>query len=170
MGESCCISTGPRRRALWSEEDLADLHMGDAALGTCPPQSGSGLAAAVGQWSCHVFPSSSGLWTPVRGCECFHRMQHWLGTCPVPGDKWMLWHQGRMKWFCSCLSPHSPQLVLPCTGMFALVVTVFTLPLDVSLQATRMSQPSPVASTHLSGSRAGAGCRWEHREAVLSRG
>lgn len=64
-----------------------------------------------------------------------------------------------MKWFCSCLSPHSPQLVLPCAGMFALVVTVLTFPLDVSLQATRMSQPSPVASTHQGRSRVQTGAQ-----------
>lgn len=54
--------------------------------------------------------------------------------------------------------------------MFALVVTVLTLTLVVSLQATRMSQPSPIASTHLAGSRVGAGCRRVHREVVLSKG
>lgn len=63
----------------------------------------------------------------------------------MPGDKWVLWHQGRRKWFSSCLSPHSPWLVLLYTDMFALVVTVLTLPLDLSLQATRMSQPFPVS-------------------------
>lgn len=87
----------------------------------------------------------------------------WLESCPVPGDKWVLWHQGRRKWFCSCWSSHSPHLVLPFTGMFALVVTVLTFPLDVS-------QPFPIASTHVAGSRAGAGYRQEQREVVLSRG
>lgn len=103
-------------------------------------------------------------------CECFCRVRCWLEFCPVPGDKWVLWHQGRRKWFCSRRSSHSPQAVLPFTGMFAVVVTVLTFPLHVSLQATRMSQPFPIASTHLAGSRVGAGCRQEQREVVLSKG
>lgn len=38
--------------------------------GPAPLSQGSGLAAAVGQWGCHVLFSFSGLWTPVGGCGC----------------------------------------------------------------------------------------------------
>lgn len=100
-----------------------------------------------------MLPSSSGLWTPVGGCGCFHRVQRWLGTCPVLGDKWVLWHQGRRKWLCSRPSPHSSQLVLPHAGMFALVVTVLTLPLDVS--AGNQDVPAFPCRLHPPGCRQG---------------
>lgn len=53
---------------------LISTWWGNAALGTCTPCSQrTGLEAAVSQWSCHVLPFSSDLWTPMGECECFCR-------------------------------------------------------------------------------------------------
>lgn len=69
-----------------------------------------------------------------------------------------------------CLTPHNPQLVLPCGAVFTLAVTVLTLPLQGMGECLNLSSAPQVPSAHLAGGRVGAGCRQECREETLGGG